>query len=84
MRKLNIVDEANAALKSRSLQNVLGIIRTVGNFMNDDAKQALGFKLDTLQRLKFMKDDQNSMTFCITLKRLFVTRSPNTAHLLTI
>lgn len=71
MRKLNIVDEANAALKkSESLQNVLGIIRTVGNFMNDDAKQALGFKLDTLQRLKFMKDDQNSMTFLHYIEKI--------------
>ena len=71
MKKLNIVDEANAALKkSESLQNVLGIIRTVGNFMNDDAKQALGFKLDTLQRLKFMKDDQNSMTFLHYIEKI--------------
>lgn len=71
MKRLSIVDEANACLKkSDSLQNVLGIIRTVGNFMNDEAKQAMGFKLDTLQRLKFMKDDQNSMTFLHYIEKI--------------
>ncbi|RCK66176.1 Formin BNR1 [Candida viswanathii] len=71
MKRLSIVDEANACLKkSESLQNVLGIIRTVGNFMNDDAKQAMGFKLDTLLRLKFMKDDQNSMTFLHYIEKI--------------
>ncbi|KAL6454864.1 BNR1 Formin BNR1 [Candida maltosa Xu316] len=71
MKKLSIVDQANACLrKSESLQNVLGIIRTVGNFMNDDAKQAMGFKLDTLQRLKFMKDESNSMTFLHYIEKI--------------
>ncbi|CAI5755510.1 unnamed protein product [Candida verbasci] len=69
--KLSLVDKANACLKdSSSLKNVLGIIRSVGNFMNEDSKQALGFKLDTLQRLKFMKDDSNSMNFLHYIEKI--------------
>jgi len=64
LKKLQLIDEVNNSIKeSDDLKNVLGIIRSVGNFMNDSSKQAMGFKLDTLQRLKFMKDDTNSMTF---------------------
>lgn len=64
LKKLYLVDEANRLIKeSDCLKNVLGVIRSVGNFMNDSSKQALGFKLDTLQRLKFMKDDTNTLTF---------------------
>lgn len=62
--KLTLIDKAIESIRSsESLQHVLEIIRTVGNFMNDTSKQALGFKLDTLQRLKFMKDDTNTLTF---------------------
>ncbi|CUM46045.1 uncharacterized protein AC631_02187 [Debaryomyces fabryi] len=64
LKKLQLIDEVNNSIKeSDDLKNVLGIIRSVGNFMNDSSKQAMGFKLGTLQRLKFMKDDTNSMTF---------------------
>lgn len=64
LKKLQLIDEVNnSIMESDDLKNVLGIIRSVGNFMNDSSKQAMGFKLDTLQRLKFMKDDTNSMTF---------------------
>ncbi|KAK6460234.1 hypothetical protein DFJ63DRAFT_315527 [Scheffersomyces coipomensis] len=70
-KKLQLVDEANTHLKeSDSLRDVLGIIRSVGNFMNDTSKQALGFKLDTLQRLKFMKDDKNSMNFLDYIEKI--------------
>lgn len=62
--KLMLIDKAIESIRSsESLQHILEIIRTVGNFMNDTSKQALGFKLDTLQRLKFMKDDTNTLTF---------------------
>lgn len=64
MNRLEAIEEVCKALRgSQSLRNVLGIIRNVGNFMNDTSKQAKGFKLDTLQRLKFMKDGTNSMHF---------------------
>jgi hypothetical protein len=35
------------------------LIKNIGNFMNDDSKIALGFKLSTLQRLRFLKDNSN-------------------------
>lgn len=64
IEKLDLLDKATESIKSsESLKQVLGIIRSVGNFMNDTSKQAMGFKLDTLQRLKFMKDESNKMTF---------------------
>lgn len=62
--KLELLDEATKSIQSsESLKQILGIIRSVGNFMNDYSKQAMGFKLDTLQRLKFMKDETNKSTF---------------------
>lgn len=64
LKKLQSVEEASKCIgASESLKNVLGIIRSLGNFMNDSSKQAMGFKIDTLLRLKFMKDDSNTMTF---------------------
>lgn len=62
--KLSLIDESLDALKSSDhLRNVFGIILQVVNFMNDKSKQTPGFKLDTLQRLKFLKDNSNTMTF---------------------
>lgn len=62
--KLELIELATDQIKSsENLMNVLAIIRSVGNFMNDSSKQVLGFKLDILQRLKFMKDETNSMSF---------------------
>ena len=64
VKKLDLIDDATKCIRSSdSLKQVMGIIRSVGNFMNDSSKQAMGFRLDTLQRLKFMKDDSNSMNF---------------------
>lgn len=77
LKKLQVVDEANKSIKnSDSLKNVLGIIRSVGNFMNDFSKQAMGFKLDTLQRLKFMKDESNTMTFLHYIERVIRNTFP--------
>lgn len=62
--KLTLIDEALDAIRtSEHLRNVFGIILQVVNFMNDESKQTQGFKLDTLQRLKFLKDNSNTMTF---------------------
>lgn len=76
-RKLRAIDEANQSIRnSESLKHVLGIIRSVGNFMNEDSKRALGFKLDTLQRLKFMKDESNSMHFLHYIEKIIRNTFP--------
>lgn len=77
LTKLELIDEATKSIRSsESLKNVLGIIRSVGNFMNDFSKQAMGFKLDTLQRLKFMKDDSNTMTFLHYVEKIVRNNFP--------
>ncbi|CCH45782.1 hypothetical protein BN7_5368 [Wickerhamomyces ciferrii] len=64
VHKLRLIDDATENIQnSENLRRVFDIILAVGNFMNDTAKQAQGFKLSTLQRLTFMKDDKNSITF---------------------
>lgn len=77
LRKLRLIDDALKCLKdSESLKNVFGIIRSVGNFMNDSSKQAMGFKLDTLQRLKFMKDENNTMNFLNYIEKIIRNTFP--------
>lgn len=62
--KLRKIDKAVSCLQdSENLRNVFNVILAVGNYMNDASKQAQGFKLTTLQRLTFIKDTTNSMTF---------------------
>lgn len=62
--KLRAMDAACECIKeSTHFKRILEIILTVGNFMNDSSKQASGFRLGTLQRLAFTKDDKNTMTF---------------------
>ncbi|KAI5950865.1 hypothetical protein KGF54_003939 [Candida jiufengensis] len=69
--RLNLIDLGIDCLKnSENFRNVLSVIKLVGNFMNGASKQALGFKLDTLQRLKFMKDESNSMSFLHYLEKV--------------
>lgn len=69
--KLTMIDNTVRAIReSENLKHVLGLILEVVNYMNDDAKQALGFKLDTLQRLKFLKDNSNTMTFLHYVERI--------------
>lgn len=69
--KLRSIDEAVENIKnSQHLKSVFEIILTVGNYMNDSTKQAQGFKLSSLQRLSFMKDDKNSMTFLHYVEKL--------------
>jgi cytokinesis protein len=41
--------------------------------MNDSTKQASGFKLGTLQRLAFTKDDKNTMTFLNYVEKIVHT-----------
>lgn len=76
--KLRKVDVANEAVEaSENLRNVLTLIRSMGNFMNDLSKQALGIKIDTLHRLKFMKDDANSMTFLHYIEKVIRNTFPS-------
>lgn len=64
LTKLRKIDKAIGALQdSENLRNVFNVILAVGNYMNDTSKQAQGFKIATLQRLTFIKDSSNSMTF---------------------
>lgn len=75
--KLRSIDETVESIKnSKHLKSVFEIILTVGNYMNDSTKQALGFKLSSLQRLSFMKDDKNSMTFLHYVEKIVRTQYP--------
>ncbi|CUM46224.1 uncharacterized protein AC631_00039 [Debaryomyces fabryi] len=75
--KLRSIDEAVEKIKnSQHLKSVFQIILTVGNYMNDSTKQAQGFKLSSLQRLSFMKDDKNSMTFLHYVEKIIRTQYP--------
>lgn len=77
LEKLELLDQAsNSIQSSESLKQILGIIRSVGNFMNDYSKQAMGFKLDTLQRLKFIKDESNTMTFLHYVEKIVRNNFP--------
>ncbi|AQZ18969.1 BNI1 (YNL271C) [Zygosaccharomyces parabailii] len=76
--KLRKVDKAvGAVLKSENLRNVFNVILAVGNFMNDTAKRAQGFKLSTLQRLTFIKDSTNSMTFLNYVEKVIRDNYPS-------
>ncbi|KAL3230451.1 Protein BNI1 [Nakaseomyces bracarensis] len=75
--KLHKVDKAVGALQSSdNLKNIFNVILAVGNYMNDSSKQARGFKLSTLQRLTFIKDATNSMTFLNYVEKIVRTNYP--------
>lgn len=63
--------------ESKNLKDILEIILAVGNYMNDSSKQANGFKLGTLQRLAFTKDDKNTMTFLHYVEKIVRTSFPD-------
>ncbi|KAK9373598.1 uncharacterized protein V1513DRAFT_402661 [Lipomyces chichibuensis] len=74
LSKLTLVDNASEAIRnSRNLRDLLDIILAVGNYMNDPTKQATGFKVGTLQRLAFTKDEQNTMTFLHYVEKIVRT-----------
>lgn len=57
--KLRAVDNACQSIrKSQHFKSILEVILAVGNYMNDSSKQASGFRLGTLQRLAFTKDEK--------------------------
>lgn len=62
--KLSQLDSANKCIRqSHSFRTLMDIIRSMGNFMNDGRKKTLGFRLNSLQSLRFMKDSHNRITF---------------------
>lgn len=77
IKKLRSIDEAVESIKhSKHLRSVFDIILAVGNYMNDTSKQAKGFKLNSLQRLSFVKDDKNSMSFLHYVEKTIRTLYP--------
>ncbi len=71
VHRLEQIDTALDGLeKSDTLRRVFDIILVVGNYMNDTSKQAMGFKLSSLQRLNFLKDDKNALSFLHYVERI--------------
>ncbi|CCH43004.1 Cytokinesis protein sepA [Wickerhamomyces ciferrii] len=67
-RKIQILDDSIKSIKnSKNLKNLFILIREIGNFMNK--KQVEGFKLTSLQKLNFIKD-QNQNTFLQYLEKV--------------
>lgn len=84
VKKLRSLDEAVDSIKhSKHLRSVFDIILAVGNYMNDTSKQAKGFKLSSLQRLSFVKDDKNSMSFLHYVEKTIRTNYPELLDFLT-
>lgn len=62
--QLEMIENALSSLEnSKSLKEIFEVILLVGNYMNSDGKRAYGFRLSTLQRLSFLKDQKNTMSF---------------------
>ncbi|KAM9910526.1 hypothetical protein OXX69_004397 [Metschnikowia pulcherrima] len=77
VKKLRSIDAAVGSIKhSKHLRSVFDIILAVGNYMNDTSKQAKGFRLSSLQRLGFVKDDKNSMSFLHYVEKTIRTNYP--------
>lgn len=78
--KLRKIDKAVDVLKnSKNLKGIFDIILAVGNYMNDASKQASGFKLSTLQRLTFVKDEDNKLTFLNYVEKIVREHYPGYA-----
>lgn len=61
---------SNCVEESSSLKMLFEIILLLGNYMNSDNKKAFGFRLSTLQRLNFLKNQNNSMSFLQFLEKI--------------
>ncbi|KIV98923.1 uncharacterized protein PV09_09310 [Verruconis gallopava] len=72
----NVVTVSNSLRDSVSLLNVLSLILSLGNFMNDPNKQATGFKISSLSRLNMVKDYANETTFADFVERAVRERFP--------
>jgi cytokinesis protein len=71
-----VVRVSNSLRDSVSLLNVLSLILSLGNFMNDPNKQATGFKISSLARLNMVKDNTNETTFADFVERAVRERFP--------
>jgi cytokinesis protein len=71
-----VVKVSNSLRDSVSLLNVLSLILSLGNFMNDPNKQATGFKISSLARLNMVKDNTNETTFADFVERAVRERFP--------
>lgn len=70
-KQLDLVEEATRSIESsESLKMLFEIILLLGNYMNTDNKKAFGFRLSTLQRLSFLKNHNNSMSFLQFLEKI--------------
>ena len=54
----------------------------LGNYLNEEGRQATGFKLDSLQRMQLMKDERN-MTFLHQVERIVRRGFPEIEQFLT-
>lgn len=73
-QKLRILDSAcDQVLNSKNFHQLMSVILHVGNYMNGQGKEVSGFRLGTLQRLAFTKDESNSMTFLHYVERIVRT-----------
>lgn len=78
VHKLEQIDTALDGLeKSDTLRRVFDIILIMGNYMNDTSKQALGFKLSSLQRLTFLKDQKNTFSFLHYVEKIVHKNYPD-------
>lgn len=77
VHRLEQIDTALDGLeKSDTLRRVFDVILVVGNYMNDTSKQAMGFKLSSLQRLNFLKDDKNALSFLHYVEKIIHKNYP--------
>lgn len=80
LRKLTLVDKSIASIKtSEAFPEVLGVIKSIGNYMNDDSKRIDGFKLSALQRLTFLKNSTNTGTLLHFIEKVIRSNFPDLA-----
>lgn len=69
--QLDKVEAASSSIEeSGSLKQLFEVILLLGNYMNSDNKKAFGFRLSTLQRLNFLKNQNNSLSFLQFLEKV--------------
>ncbi|ODQ51929.1 actin-binding FH2 [Saitoella complicata NRRL Y-17804] len=77
VEKLRVIDSAAHGMKtSQALVEFMNVILGLGNYMNDMRKQAAGFKLSSLSRLVFTKDEKNVRSFLHAIQWIFEKEWP--------
>ncbi|QPG76451.1 hypothetical protein FOA43_003840 [Brettanomyces nanus] len=78
LKKLNLIDRAVSSIKnSESLLQVFNIIKNIANYMNDSSKLVLGFKISSLQRLRFMKNSKNTISLLHYIEKIIRVHFPD-------